>query len=487
MPTYLEKYGDLSSNEQSLVIRLGMIAFENLKVFNNSIKDDEYRSKIDIISKDYENKISTIIIDYKEQIIFLNKKIEDYIQNIKKIQDDNNLIIRKIQDDNQRILDNLYLNHERERHSIISKYEKDIETLVETRSQSREKLFNNIMTKQKEDFDIIIDKFNEYFDKQSNMTSYKYEELNSMIQRFKGIASNSSDRGKFGEYDSEKYLDKYLPSGSLWENTSSLPGKGDFQVKLPEFKHKYDKCKIIIDIKNHEKDKGGVRSDDRKKLLRDIDSDDNIIAGILVATMANIQSMRHCQIIYSEKQKPMIACVLDGNWERFNDSIETLRCFFTASKFFDSLSESNIIDSAVSNEDLQFYDKINNIEIIKDLKDILESLCNQEKLILEQRNKIIENMTKILILLSKYDKSYDPSLRDFILTKLYISSPEDSIPKEDKFKITDLQKKYEAEHKDLSTKNAKIKLRDILCFNGIKFGSDDTILNARFRDLVSDS
>jgi hypothetical protein len=278
-----------------------------------------------------------------------------------------------------------------------------VETFCDTIRQEREREASQFhrMTSQ------LYEQMNHLLDKHRDTTESGVTEIQNVIQALRGASSNSAIRGKIGETATEQELDKYLPSGSLWENTAGTGGKADFQATIPAI------GKILIDIKNHEPNHGGVPARDRKKLLRDLDADTDAMGALLVATRANIQSAKHCQVIWSELGRPMVCCVLEGNWERLNDGIEVLRCICQIRPKQGGDREA----SGGEGEDAES-SGVAREEMVRVLKETMKALLDEEAVLEEARQKILRGLTEVAIALRKMDPTWKPNLREWLMVNV---------------------------------------------------------------------
>lgn len=277
-----------------------------------------------------------------------------------------------------------------------------VETFCDTIRQEREREASQFhhLTSQ------LYKEMNQLIDKHRDSTQSGVTEIQNVISALRGASSNSAIRGKIGETATEQELDKYLPSGSLWENTAGTGGKADFQAFIPAI------GKVLIDIKNHEPKHGGVPARDRQKLLRDLDADPDAVGAFLVATRANIQSAKHCQVIWSELGRPMVCCVLEGHWERFNDGIEVLRCI---TQIRPNKGTGTGTDSeAEAGEDTSRTRE----EMIRVLKETMKALMEEETILEEARKKILRGLTEVSIALRTMDPTWKPNLREWLMVNV---------------------------------------------------------------------
>jgi len=414
-----ERFNTYSSEEQDFILQLGMSCFDNSKLIANQEKEDQYQKKIKEIRESHRRDLEYLREHEAELVDEKVKSRETFLENHYKKQID-------------------YLT----RHS---------ETLCEK--------LKHVLVVGHEKSDRTL------------------ESLNSVINTVRGISSNSSERGKFGESVAEIELDKYLPSGTIWENTSAEAGKSDYHLDIPNI------GKVLMDIKNHEKDHGGVPAKDRKKFLRDIDSDSTAIGGILVAISANIQSATHCQVIFSDKQKPMVACVLEGDWKRIKDAVEVLRLY----SYITSKSEKESSVNVVCQSDSESGDRkgkeegVSSMRTFEMCKEIMAGLIRQEANLYKQRDEIIRQMTAVNLMMSELHCGWKPSIREWLMLKLRPLEEGEILSKDERVNIKELREMKDAP-KELGGKNGRDYIRDALHQNGISINTDGTITNSILRD-----
>jgi hypothetical protein len=414
--SYHDRFKGYSSEEQDFILQLGITCFDNSKLITSQEKEEQYHRKL----KDIRDS-------HKREIEYLRE-------------------------------------HERE--------------LVEEKVAAREKLIEHHTQKQIEYLskqnETLCEKLKELIVIGQEKSDKTVESLNIVINTVRGISSNSSERGKMGESIAEIELDKYMPSGTTWENTSGEAGKSDIQANIPGI------GKIMIDIKNHEKDHGGVPVKDRKKLLRDIDNDSTIIGGILVAVLAKIQSATHCQVIFSDKQKPMVACVLDGDWSRLKDAIEVMRLYSTMRRLMDGGGGVGDLETPEDNEKESGETSMTRPRMIEMCKQIMEGLTTQEEMLNRQRNEIVRQMTAVNLIMSEINPMWNPSIREWLMLKIKPISEGEIIPPKERVNIRELRMAEGApKGLEVSNKNGRDYIRDALHQNGININTDGTITNAR--------
>jgi hypothetical protein len=239
---------------------------------------------------------------------------------------------------------------------------------------------------------------------------------------------------------------------------SGTGGKADFHANVPGI------GKVLLDIKNHEKDHGGVPLRDRKKLMRDLDADSSAVGAILVATQANIQSGSHCQVILTDNRKPVVCCLLHGDWGRLRDAIETLRAcvIFAGNRSLSQNEEEG--DGSVEYR----------TEAIRSLRSILSVLCEQENAIMKSRENVIRTMTEVNVALSRIDPDWSPSLREWLMVNL--RKTEKVVPKDERITLKKL-KDLPCIPKDAKGKAGRDKLRDELTSMGVNMNSDGSLPN----------
>lgn len=416
MSRYHEQLKSYSSEEQDLILQLGMTCFKNSKLISNQEKEEQYQRQIKELRESHKRDLEYLREHEKEMI-----------------------------EDKVKLRETLLDNH----------YKKQIEHLTKS-------------------MEAISDKLKDVLVVGHEKAEKSVESLNMVINTVRGISSNSSERGKVGEAVAEIEFEKYLPIGTEWENTSAETGKADIQADIPGI------GKIMLDIKNHEKDHGGVSAKDRKKLLRDIDGDPTVIGGILVAVSANIQSATHCQVIFSDKQKPMVACVLEGDWRRLKDAVEVIRLYSTMRRLMDTNTKAgNETGTGTITTEI---DNIPREKMIEMCTEIMNSLKDQEAILNRQRNEIVRQMTSVNLMMAELNPLWNPSIREWLMLKLQPIEEGEVIPKNERIKITELRTmKGAPKGLETNNKNGGYYIRDALHQNGIIINTDGTITNAKSR------
>lgn len=404
----MDRFHSISPEDKELVLRLGFACFDSASgLLNHDLQEN------------YEKKLQDADEKYKTQI----QRMKDERDTI--VQERVNTALEAVRNERSRAIDTMCDTIQKNREHETLTMRKNIEELM---GQMKELVQEH---------------------KRTNEGSAK--EMKHVIETLRGSASNSAVRGKIGESTTELVLDKIIP-GSTWENTSDTGGKADFQAVVPGI------GKILMDIKNHEKEHGGVPARDRKKLLRDLDGDNDAVGAILVATQANIHSASHCQVIFTDTRKPMVCCLLHGDWERLRDAIETLRaCVTSAPK------------SAKTQENT-------GEEAIHSLREILKHLCEQEKQIMNTRQNVVRAITEANIALSRIDPDWDPNLREWLM--VHLKKTDTILPKDVRVNLKNLRENPDIP-KEAKGKSGRDKLRDELQSLGVAINADGSMPNIK--------
>jgi hypothetical protein len=412
----MDRFKDISPEDQDLVLRLGFTCYDRASgLLNNDLQDQ------------YETKIEELQETHKHEIL--------------RMREDRDMIVQ------ERL--NTALNAVRNERTLA------IDSMCDTIKRNREHETSEI----RRNMGIIMEQMRSLVQEHKQTNEGSTKELMGVIDALKGSSTNSSIRGKIGESTTEVMLDSIIP-GCTWENMSGTGGKADFHANVPGI------GKVLLDIKNHEKDHGGVPLRDRKKLIRDLDADPDAVGAILVATQANIQSGSHCQVILTNERKPLVCCLLHGDWERLRDAIETLRACVT---FSDSRSLTN-------NEDDVEY----RTEAIRSLRSIMGTLCEQENSILKSRENVLRTMTEVNVALSRIDPDWSPKLRDWLM--VYLRKTEKVIPKDERISLKKL-KELPGIPKEAKGKAGRDKLRDELNAMGISMNADGSLPNCSLQQV----
>lgn len=410
----MDRFQEISPEDQDIVLRLGFACYDRASILLNHDQQDQYEHTIAELKETHKNELLRMRED------------RDMI-----VQERVNSALNSVRNERTLAIDYMCDTIKRNREHETSEIRRNMEMIME---QMR----------------LLVQEH-----KQTNEGSAK--ELTKVIDSLKGSSTNSAIRGKIGESTTEVMLDSIIP-GCTWENMSGTGGKADFHANVPGI------GKVLLDIKNHEKDHGGVPLRDRKKLMRDLDSDSSAIGAILVATQANIQSGSHCQVILTDNRKPVVCCLLHGDWERLRDAIETLRAciIFTEDR---SLSENK----EESDGSVEY-----RTEIIRSLRSILSVLCEQENTILKSRENVIRTMTEVNVALSHIDPDWSPSLREWLMVNL--QKNEEIIPKDERMTLKKL-KEVPGIPKEAKGKAGRDKLRDELNAMGVNMNADGSLPN----------
>jgi hypothetical protein len=409
----MERFNEIASEDKDLVLKLGFACFDRASGLLNH--DLEAR---------YETQINDIQSTHKEHLL--------------RMQEERDMIVQ------ERV--NTALNAVRNERTLA------IDSMCDTIKRNRE----HETGETRKNMEILMDQMRSLLHEHKQANEGSIKDIRDAIDVLKGSSANSAVRGKIGESTTEAMLDTIIP-GCTWENMAGIGGKADFHANVPGI------GKILMDIKNHEKDHGGVPLRDRKKLERDLDADSTAVGAVLVATQANIQSGSHCQVMLTEEKKPIVCCLLWGNWERLRDAIETLRAciLFKPSH------------STTSDDDLKTYET-KNMDAIKSLRSILGLLCEQENSILKSREHVTRSMTEVNIALSRIDPDWKPSLREWLMVNLKQTST--SIPKKDRLTLKSI-KDIPDIPKEAKGKTGRDKIRDELQSLGVSINADGSISN----------
>lgn len=412
----MDRFQDISPEDQDLVLKLGFACYDRATgLLNNDLQER------------YETKLQELQETHKSEII--------------RMREDRDMIVQ------ERV--NTALNAVRNERTLA------IDSMCDTIKRNREHETSVI----RENMENIMKQMQSLIQEHKQTNEGSTKELMGVIDSLKGSSTNSAIRGKIGESTTETMLDSIIP-GCTWENMSGTGGKADFHANVPGI------GKVLMDIKNHEKDHGGVPLRDRKKLMRDLDADSLAVGAILVATQANIQSGSHCQVILTDDRKPVVCCLLRGDWERLRDAIETLRAcvVFSGDRSF------------VKNQDGEEQETSTEYrtEVIRSLRSILSMLCEQESSILTSREHVIRSMTEVNIALSRIDPDYSPNLREWLM--VHLQKTDKVVPKNERITLKKL-KQVPGIPKEAKGKAGRDKLRDELQSLGVSINSDGSIPN----------
>jgi SpoU rRNA methylase family enzyme len=406
----MNRFEEISQEDKDLVLRLGFACYDRASGLLNHDLQDQYETKIDTLEE-----------SHKQEIIRMRNERDIIVQ--------------------ERV--NTALNAVRNERTLA------IDTMCDTIRKNREHETSEI----RKSMGMIMEQMRSLVQEHKQVNEGSTKEIRDVIDVLRGSSTNSAIRGRIGESTTEAMLDSVLP-GCTWENTSGTGGKADFQAIVPGI------GRVLLDIKNHEKDHGGVPLRDRKKLMRDLDADTSAIGAILVATQSNIQSGSHCQVILTDERKPVVCCLLHGKWERLRDAIETLRACTMFNQSQDR--ESNEIGSE---------------EAVRSLKAIMSVLCEQESAILKSRENVVRAMTEVNLALSRIDPHWNPSLREWLM--VHLKRVETLVPKKDRMTLKNLRE-IPGIPKEAKGKAGRDKLRDELITMGVSINSDGSLPNSQF-------
>lgn len=407
----MDRFQDISPEDQDLVLRLGFACYDRASgLLNHDLQDQ------------YETKIQDLTTNHKHEIARMRSERDTIVQ------ERVNTALSAVRNERTLAIDSMCDTIQKNREHETKELRKNMELIME---QMRSLVQEH---------------------KQTNEGSTK--ELMGVIDALKGSSTNSAIRGKIGESTTEAMLDSIIP-GCTWENMAGTGGKADFHANVPGI------GKVLLDIKNHEKDHGGVPLRDRKKLMRDLDADSDAIGAILVATQAKIQSGSHCQVILTDHRKPVVCCLLHGNWERLRDAIETLRACIT---FAGNRTNVHDEDSSINVR----------TEAVRSLRAILSVLCEQENAIMKSRENVVRTMTEVNLALSRIDPDWSPSLREWLM--VHLQKTDTIVPKNERMTLKKL-KEMPGIPKEAKGKAGRDKLRDELHSLGISINSDGSLPN----------
>lgn len=124
--------------------------------------------------------------------------------------------------------------------------------------------------------------------------------LQEQIQEMKK-SKTSYTLGKEGEAE----INSLLSQIHEWdfEEVHQEPGKADFRASNKQ------KKVFILDAKNYSK---AVPKNERDKIVRDVDSDNGVLGGILVSLTSKIHTKEHCEIELTPMKKPICYLILEG-------------------------------------------------------------------------------------------------------------------------------------------------------------------------------
>lgn len=419
----MERFHDITPEDQDLVLRLGFACYDRASGMLNHDQQDQY-----------EQTIRELKETHKDEIM--------------RMREDRDMIVQ------ERV--NTALNAVRNERTLA------IDSMCDTIKRNREHETNEM----RKNMELMMEQMRDLVKEQKQTNEGSTTELKNVIDSLKGSSTNSAIRGKIGESTTEAMLDSIIP-GCTWENMSGTGGKADFHAIVPGI------GKVLMDIKNHEKDHGGVPLRDRKKLMRDLDADPSAVGAILVATQANIQSGSHCQVIITDERKPVVCCLLHSDWERLRDAVETLRACVIFSGDRSTITGENSSDA--ENIDTR-------TEAIRSLRSVLSMLCEQEQQIVKTREHVIRMMTEANIALSHIDPEYSPNLREWLM--VHLRKTEKVVPKDDRITLKKL-KEMPGIPKEAKGKTGRDKIRDELNAMGVNMNADGSLPNCSLQQITN--
>lgn len=400
----MDRFKDVSPEDQDLVLRLGFACYDRAGDLLNNDLQDRYTTEITHLKESQRNEITRMRAE------------RDTI-----VQERVNTALNAVRNERTHAIDSM------------------CDTIRKDREHETGELRKNM--------EIVMGQMRSLIQEHRNAHEGSTKEMMGVIDSLKGSASNSAIRGRIGESTTETMLDQILP-GCTWENTSSTGGKADFHVTIPGI------GKVLMDIKNHEKDHGGVPLRDRKKLIRDLDAEKDAVGAILIATQAKIHSGSHCQVVLSESRKPVVCCLLHGDWDRLRDGIETLRACLIY-KQEQGQSTENKSEHAIDS-----------------LREILKLLCLQEESVLDTRKNVVRAMTEVNIALSQMDPEWNPSLREWLMVRL--KHTDQVVAKNERMTLKSLREMPDIP-KEAKGKSGRDKLRDEMISLGIVMNADGSM------------
>lgn len=437
----MERFQEISTEDQDLVLKLGFACYDRASNLLNHDLQDTYEAKVASL----KNEMRDIQLEHEKRIGEIQEKSRSRLFNL---QTSHRTEIQRMKEERDSIVEERVttavnaIKHERSN---------TIDSMCDTIRKDREHETFTIRSQMGEILEQMKSLIHEH--RQTNDGTVK--DMMNVIQSLKGASTNSTVRGKVGESTTELVLDSVIP-GCTWENMAGTGGKADFHANVPGI------GKVLMDIKNHEKEHGGVPVRDRKKLMRDLDADSEAVGAILVATQANIHSGSHCQVMFTEQEKPMVCCLLHGDWERLRDAIETLRA---CAKY---VTKVNTITSVGDGGEDR------SEEAVRSLKEILRFLGEQEKAILDSRQNIVRAMTEANLALSRIDPSWNPSLREWLMVHLNLVPDGHTVPKDNRITLKALRE-IPGIPKEAKGKSGRDHLRDDLKSLGITMNADGTL------------
>jgi hypothetical protein len=440
----MERFKILSPDAQDLVLRLGLTCYDGASNLQKHDIEKDYETRI----QDLETRLRNNENGHSERVQSLQSEFNnekrrlkiDYDTRSRELEDQHNIILKKMRDEQETI--------------VQDRIKTAISAVHNERTLINETLQNERKSETEENqrsFHLLCDELQKTI-----------REAKEATDTLKGSSTNSAIRGKVGESTAEAMLDQIFP-GCTWENTSGTGGKGDFHVIIPGI------GKVILDIKNHEKDRGGVPLRDRKKLERDLDSDTSAIGAILVATQANIQSGNHCQVIYTEQEKPVVCCLMWGDWFRMREAAEVLRVISRFSKEQDHTEDDR---------------SITRTDFIINCKNAIESLNKTGITIKQSYYDHLKSVAELHVMLSMIDPHWQPTLREWLMVNLVPTKT--TLIKSQRLTLSSL-KNVPGIPKEAKGKTGSDKLRDELVSLGITINADKSIPNYILKNYSSQS
>lgn len=414
------RFESVSPKIQESILRLGFTCYDSASV---------------MINEDHEEKL-------KEEKM---RDKQEFYEKMEKLKESHRDELRKLREGQDHIVN--------ERISSAVNASRDEQQLtIKTLHDSYQKQISFYTENMKH----LLDHLNQITNDQKEISETNAQKLQESIESLVGASSKSSLRGKVGERLSEDRLREGLPSGSTWDDVHHMGGKGDFHANIPGI------GKIILDIKNHEKGKS-VSGRDRHKMVRDVETNKDVVGGILVAIQSRIDGARHMQTFFTDSGKPMVCCLLDGDWSRIGDAVELIRAY----------QRNHVCTRELDTGK----------DIVKSLKMLKTKMNEQLKNIEISRDAQIREITEVTILLSKHDPDWNPNLESWLMASLEKVPDTETIQKEDRLTLSILKETKGIPQEALSKKTGRDNLRDTLKRIGIKVNANETLPNVRFNRL----
>ncbi len=379
-----EEYQTKTYEEQVMIANIGAVCYRGLgEVVREQLKKEltfSDKVKMDSMRKTMENEVLRPLQDSNKALTEARMNIVMLETQVMFLQKQTSVSQEEINKEVQRRLQYEYSDK-------LSELTKELE-IMKVKEQYHRKTEDYVKDLQEEK--ISLKKLLQELDTKNVALQ---EEINKTLQKEQ---KTLRDIGKEGEACVKNLLDTYVTDEFkkvVVTDVSHIGHAGDFHLSLmtPEKK----RIKILIDSKKYT---SAVNNLSIRKIMSDVDEDDEVTAGLLISTDSAISAKKQFQVEKTPKCKPLLYLTFEDLEDEMRGYVLCLavRTIITLVSGYSELEKDVMIDNIGL-----FLKEVE--ETVKDLNSLAIQCKKMNESILKLRMKLIEKINKFQSLTEKPD------------------------------------------------------------------------------------